>query len=255
MTGRSTATFQPRIDRTLPTPAYLQLHEELQRAIEDGSLRAGQALPSERELAQELGVSRVTIRRAFEELERLGLVEKRHGSGTYIRGHPLEQILDRVLGFTDEARTLGFQPSARLLDTDTVPADADVALALQLERGTPVLRLVRLRSADGTPLAVQAAHLAPHVAGLSVAGLEASGSLYRSLSEEFGIRPARARQTVAARLPSATECGLLQIGRTVPLLDLERITYDHGERPFEFVRSAYRGDLYRMVLDLRAADS
>lgn len=255
MTGRSTVPFEPEIDRRLPTPAYLQLYRELQRAIEDGSLRAGQALPSERELARDLSLSRVTIRRAFEELERRGLVEKRHGSGTYIRGHPLEQVLDRVLGFTDEARALGFQPSARLLEAGIVRADADVALALQVERETPVLQLVRLRSADGVPLAVQAAHLAPHVAGLSVAGLESNGSLYRSLAVQFGIRPARARQTVAARLPSVAECTLLRIARTVPLLDLERTTFDHDDRPFEFVRSAYRGDLYRMVLNLRAADS
>ncbi len=247
-------TFTPAVDKALPTPAYLQLLRALEQAIEDGSLNPGQALPSERELAQQLTLSRMTVRRAFEELERRGLVEQRQGSGTYVRGHPLEQVLDRVLGFTDEARGLGFHPTARLLSSDEVPADREAAAALLVSPGVPLLRIERLRGADDEPLAVQAADLAPHVAGLSLAELEHLGSLYRCLEAQFGIRPARARQAVGARLPTARECRLLQIGRDVPVLELERTTYGDDGRPFEFVRSAYRGDMYRMVLHLRAGE-
>ncbi|MEJ2668395.1 MAG: GntR family transcriptional regulator [Deinococcales bacterium] len=247
-------SFAPAIDKALPTPAYLQLRQALRQAIEDGSLRPGRALPSERELAQRLGLSRMTVRRAFEELERGGLLEQRQGSGTYVRAHPLEQVLDRVIGFTDEARGLGFQPGAELLESGFVPADREVQAALEVAEGTSVLRIVRLRSADATPLAVQAAHLAPHVASLSLEDLARTGSLYRSLEAAFGIRPARARQTVGARLPSARERGLLHIAREVPVLELERTTYAADGRPFEFVRSAYRGDLYRMALNLRSAE-
>jgi len=247
-------TFAPAIDKALPTPAYLQLFRALERAIEDGSLSAGQALPSERELAQRLALSRMTVRRAFEELERRGLVEQRQGSGTYVRGHPLEQVLDRVLGFTDEARGLGFRPTARLLASGEVPADRDAAAALQVAVGAPLVRIERLRGADDAPLAVQAADLAPHVAALSLEELERTGSLYRCLEAQFAIRPARARQAVGARLPTAKECRLLQIGRDVPVLELERTTYADDGRPFEFVRSAYRGDMYRMVLHLRAGE-
>lgn len=246
--------FEPTIDKSLPTPAYLQLRQELERAIEEGALRPGHALPSERELAQQLGLSRMTVRRAFEELEEAGLVEQLQGSGTYIKGHPLEQVLDRVLGFTDEARGLGFQPSARLLDTRLVPADREVANALAISVGTRVLRITRLRCADDAPLAMQAAHLAPNLKGLSLDELERSGSLYRSLELQFGIRPARARQVVGARLPTAKECSVLQIPSNVPVLDLERTTYGDGARAFEYVRSAYRGDHYRMVLHLRAGE-
>jgi len=248
-------TFAPAIDKALPTPAYLQMLRALEQAIEDGSLTPGQALPSERELAQQLALSRMTVRRAFEELERRGLVEQRQGSGTYVRGHPLEQVLDRVLGFTDEARGLGFRPTARLLASDRVPADREAAAALLVTPGLPLLRIERLRGADDEPLAVQAADLAPHVAGLSLAELERSGSLYRCLEAQFGIRPARARQAVGARLPTAKECRLLQIGRDVPVLELERTTYGDDGRAFEFVRSAYRGDMYRMVLHLRAGEA
>jgi len=247
-------TFAPAIDKALPTPAYLQLRQALEQAIEDGSLNPGQALPSERELAQRLTLSRMTVRRAFEELERRGLVEQRQGSGTYVRGHPLEQVLDRVLGFTDEAHGLGFRPTARLLASGTVAAGRDVAAALLVPAGTQLLRIERLRGADDAPLAVQAASLAPDLATLSLEDLARTGSLYRSLEAQFGIRPARARQAVGARLPTAKECRLLQIGRDVPVLELERTTYGADGRPFEFVRSAYRGDMYRMVLHLRAGE-
>jgi len=249
------ASFTGIVDKGLPTPAYLQLRQALEAAIADGSLRPGQALPSERDLAQRLGLSRMTVRRAFEELEQLGLVQQRQGSGTYVRGRALEQVLDRVLGFTDEARILGLHPGARLLEAERRPADRDVAAALQLVPGTELLRVTRLRSADGAPLAVQAAHLAPRFVGLSLEALERSGSLYGCLHEQFGIRPARAHQSVGARLPTKHECALLEIARDVPVLDQERTTYGVDGRPFEFVRSAYRGDRYRMALDLRAGDA
>lgn len=241
-----------QIDKALPTPAYLQLKDRLGRAIDSGLLRPGSALPSERSLAASLGLSRMTVRRTFEELVRDGRVEQRQGSGTYVRGQPLEQIIDRVLGFTDEARHLGLQPGSKLLKVETVSADASVATALLLQPSDLVLRVTRLRTTDGEPLALQEAYLPGRLLGLSISELERSGSLYKSLEKQFGIRPVRARQTIGARLPTRVEVVELGIGRDVPVLALERTTYGSDEEPFEYVRSAYRGDRYRMALDLRA---
>ena len=99
------------IDKSRPTPAYLQLSHGLAAAIRAGELRPGAALPSERDFADRLGLSRMTVRRAFEALAADGLVEQRQGSGTYVAPavaeRTVEQTVDRVLGFTDEARTLG----------------------------------------------------------------------------------------------------------------------------------------------------
>lgn len=240
-----------QIDKALPTPAYLQLKDRLGHAIDRGLLRPGRALPSERSLATSLGLSRMTVRRAFEELVRDGRVEQRQGSGTYVRGQPLEQIIDRVVGFTDEARHLGLRPGARLIKVETVAADASTATALLVKSGEQVLRVTRLRTADDEPLALQEAYLPPHLLGLSIPALESSGSLYGSLEQQFGIRPVRARQTIGARLPTRAEIAALGIAREVPVLALERTTYGADERPFEYVRSAYRGDRYRMALDLR----
>lgn len=114
------------IDKSLPTPAYLQLGQQLTHAIETAVLKPGSALPSERDLAERLGLSRMTVRRAFEELVGSGLVEQRQGSGTYVRFTPVEQVIDRVLGFTDEARHLGLTPGSRLIESTTLAADDSV---------------------------------------------------------------------------------------------------------------------------------
>lgn len=239
------------VDKSQPTPAYLQLQERLRSAILAGEIAPGEALPSERELAESLGLSRMTVRRALGALVAQKLAEKRQGSGTYVLPRRLEQTVDRVLGFADEAKLLGFEPGSRILETLTLPADPQVAEALKLAPEAPVCRITRLRTADGAPLALQLSHLPPPYTSLSAEALAAGGSLYRALAETFGLVPRHARQTVSARLPTQRERELLELPRGVPVLALERTTFGSDHAPFEFVRSAYRGDKYQLGLELR----
>ena len=243
-----------QVDKRLPTPAYLQVRDQISAAIARGALPAGHALPSERDLAADLGLSRMTVRRAFRELEHDELVEPRHGSGTYVRARRLEQTIDRVTGFTDEARHLGFRPGSRLLEIGLVAADGELAEALRCRLGDELLRIVRLRTADDQPLSLQYAHLRPSLRGLTADELERHGSLYRALELRFGVVPQRARQTIGASLPTRRERVLLEIGPHDPVLALERTTFDPDDLPFEYVRSAYRTDRYRVALDLRAPE-
>ncbi|MEX2536829.1 MAG: GntR family transcriptional regulator [Trueperaceae bacterium] len=245
--------YKLNIDKSLPTPAYLQLREQLGRAIRSGELAPGTALTSERELSESLVLSRMTVRRAFEELVAEGLVEQRQGSGTFVRRGPVEQTIDRLQGFGEEATRLGLRPGSRVLEIGKHPADPATASCLEVQPGEPLLRLTRLRTTDEAPLALQIAHLAPALAGLSLELLNELGSLYRTISAQYGVEAFRARQTIAARMPTGRERALLQLEPGIPVLALERTTYDAQDRPFEFVRSAYRGDHYRMALDLRSA--
>ena len=239
------------VDKAHPTPAYLQLQDKLRSAILEGDIAPGEALPSERDLADALGLSRMTVRRALELLVGQKLAERRQGSGTYVLPQRLEQTVDRVLGFAEEAKTLGFEAGSTLLETLVLPADVGVAAALQLAPETPVRRVTRLRTADGAPLALQLAHLPPRYASLPEETL-ASGSLYGALAEHFGLIARRARQTVSARQATPRERELLGLPRGVPVLALERTTFGADGRPFEFVRSAYRGDKYQLGLELSA---
>ena len=238
------------VDKDAPTPAYLQLRAGIAGAIADGRLAPGSALPSERDLADGLRLSRMTVRRAVEALVEERLLERRHGSGTYVRSRPLEQTFDRVLGFTDEARSLGFRPGTTLLEVREEEAGEEAAAALGLAPGARVLVVTRLRTADGAALAIQSAALAPAYGGLSLDLLRREESLYATLRSQYGVKPHHARQAVTARLPSAGEQRWLEIGPHQPVLALERITYDEEGRVIEYVRSAYRGDRYRMALEL-----
>jgi GntR family transcriptional regulator len=259
------------INKRLPTPAYLQLKDKLTQAIENGTLSVGSALPSERELADDLGLSRMTVRRAFEALVAEKRVEQRQGSGTYILGRTVEQRIDRVLGFTDEAANLGVKAGSVLLETQHLMPDPVIAKALQLKLNSSpstislikrgrhkkssnhsVLCITRLRTADGEPLALQTAYLAPHLSTLSLQRLAKKGSLYKTIEEQFGVKPQGAKQSVSARLPNEQECNVLNINSNTPVLALERTTFDKEGKAFEFVRSSYRGDRYVMLLDLRA---
>lgn len=247
---RDGAALSLRIDKDDPTPAYLQLRAQLAEAVRSGRLIPGTALPSERGLAHGLQLSRMTVRRALEELVHERVLEKRHGSGTYVRGRRVEQTFDRVLGFTDEARGLGITPGTTLLEIREAAAEEEAADALGLEQGTTVLVVTRLRTANGLPLAIQSAYLPPAFAALSLDLLRRNESLYATLREQFGVVPHGARQTVTARLADAWERRWLEVGPHVPVLSLERTTRSADGRVFEYVQSAYRGDRYRLALDL-----
>lgn len=243
--------FGISVDKSHPTPAYLQLKAQLGRAIRERRLPPGSALPSERQLAEDLDLSRMTVRRAMEELAGTGLIEKRQGSGTYVRGRPVEQTFDRVLGFTDEAEALGFAPGTTLLEMQEKPADEVTASALQISEKETVLAVTRLRTADDAPLAIQIAYLAPPYLDLSREKLRRNESLYRTLDIQFGVAPHHAYQTVAARLPTEWERRRLDMPVHVPVLAMERTTLDERGVPFEYVRSVYRGDRYRLAQNLR----
>ncbi len=243
---------QLAVDPQRPTPAYLQLKHLLMDAIQSGALPAGEALPSERRMAEVLNLSRMTIRRALGELEEENLIERRLGSGTYVLPSRLQQTIDGLQGFSEEARTLGSVAGSKILELIYCEATERVAKALKIPTGDQTLRITRLRTADSSPLAIQIAHVSPRLARFPVEEFQACGSLYQTVEKHYHIRPVRAIQTLAARLPTRTERKLLAISSTIPVLDMERTTYDASRMPFEYVRSAYRGDRYQMLVDLRA---
>lgn len=242
---RPLAPFQPVGN----TPLYLQLESRLRDALAHGQFRPGEALPAEREFARELGVSRITLRRALERLESLGLVLRRHGSGTFVAGR-VEQGLTGLTSFTEELRSRGRLPGTHWAERGLDGASPEEALALGLAPLAPVARLERVRLADGEALALERATLP---ASLLPDPAAVEGSLYAHLAAR-GLSPARAVQRLRAAAADARVAGLLGIAAGAPVLFIERLSFLPGGAVLEFTRSHYRGDRYDFVAELHAPE-
>lgn len=235
-------------------PVYMQIANRLERDIAAGRLSVGDKLDSERTLAETLGVSRMTARQALRQLADRGLIETRAGQGTFVAHRVIEQTLSTLSGFTEEMARQGHESASIVVLSETRGADALAAAALALPVGDPVHRLVRVRLVDGEPVAIEttdvAAALTPGLLQLADFG---RASLYGILRQTFGIEPTTGEQTMMAATADQATARALQLAEGSPVLKLTRLTRDAGGRPFEFVRSFYRGDSFVMKVELNLA--
>ena len=241
----------PVLDRQGPTPIYAQVKAVIDRAISSGELEPHRRIPSERELSARFGVSRMTVRQALLEMIEDGQLYTRSGKGTYVAERKIEQPLQRLTSFTQDVTARGLRPSSRLLQADLLPAPIELAHALGIGPGAELVRIRRLRLADGKPLAIETSHL-PHARcpGVLEHDLE-HGSLYEILRREYGLELASARQTIEASAPTREERQLLELPAGLPVLRIHRFTSDRAGLVSEFVQSAYRGDRYQLHVELR----
>jgi DNA-binding GntR family transcriptional regulator len=222
-------------------PLYYQVAQFLEHAIETGSLPAGSRLENEIALAERLGLSRPTVRRAIAYLVDQGLVVRKRGIGTQVVHAKVRRPLE-LTSLYDDLRTDGRDPSTRVLALETVRAPDAVAHALGVEEGAPVLFMARLRSAGAEPLAVMHNYIPVDLVSLSAGDLEQTG-LYE-LMRAAGIRPHMATQTVGARAASAAEARALSERKGAPLLTMQRTTYDDAGRGVEYGDHVYRATAY-----------
>ncbi|MEU8268802.1 GntR family transcriptional regulator [Sphaerisporangium sp. NPDC049002] len=212
--------------------------------------RPGEAIPSERDLCKELGVSRPTLRAAIDDLVRSGLLVREHGRGTFTGPHRVTQALSATPSGSFYAPPAEGRWLSRILEFGLVPAGPQLATRLRLSPAAPVLRVVRLRIVDDEPMAIERIQLPDAlVEGLVPADME-SGSFYRLLRERFGVDVRSAVQTIEATVTDETEAELLHVPQHFPALGVERTTRDADGRIVEFVRSIYRGDRYRVTSEL-----
>jgi GntR family transcriptional regulator len=230
-----------RVDRTSPVPLYYQLAQQLERAIESGELARGTQLGNEILLADQLGLSRPTVRRAIGYLVDRGLLVRKRGVGTQVVQPRVRRPLE-LTSLYDDLAGGGQEPSTRVLSLDKLPASDAVAHALGLGDGEPVLAVERLRLAHGEPLAVLRNYLPLDLVTLTTEALERTG-LY-PLMRAAGVRLHLATQTVGARSATAAEARLLGDQRGAPLLTMRRTAYDDSGRAVEFANHYYRASLY-----------
>lgn len=233
-------------------PLYVQIKEYVRLNIQTGVFPENSRIPSERQLAEQFQVSRLTVSKAINELMQEGLLHSHVGKGTFVSSTKIEQELRTLTSFTEEMTRRGQRPSSRVLYSAVEPVSMEVAKALLLPTGSKVVVLKRVRLADDQPVALETSAI---VAAICPAILEkhdfAKESLYQVLREECGIRITYARQIFEARQATPEEYDALHLDSHTPILGIIRVTYNAQEQPIEYVRSAYRGDRYKFNAILR----
>ncbi|WP_166851344.1 GntR family transcriptional regulator [Isoptericola sp. BMS4] len=232
---------------------YHAVREQLLDRLDQ--MAAGEQLPPERELSASLGVSRMTLRRAIDDLVARGAVRRRQGSGVFALGPKLDTGLVAT-SFTADMRSRGLRPGARTLAFERRPAGARVGRRLRISPTAGVVRVTRLRLADGEPMAIEQLHVPDAlVPGLGAADLQ-DASFYDLLRTRYGVTVVRGVQTIEPTVLDGDESASLDVPVHSPALQFERTSW--GERGaadgdvgiVEFVRSVYRGDRYQIRTEL-----
>jgi DNA-binding GntR family transcriptional regulator len=243
-------TEEPALDRL--RLRYQRVGDALAEEIERGRQSPGSRLPPERALAEHFGVSRVTLRRALEELARAGIVE-RAGSGWAVATGAIGEPPNVLMSFSEMAASRGLTPGGQVLERGVRPATIDEAESLRLAPGATLFELERLRTMDGVPILVDRTRVPLSLApGLDAIDL-AETSLYAVLEERFGLRPTRAHFTVEAIAADERRASLLGLEPGQPLLRCRQQTDDAAGRPIELCEMTYRGDRYRFLATLARA--
>jgi GntR family transcriptional regulator len=212
-------------------------------------LQVGQAIPSERRLSSELGISRLTVRAALDDLVRDGYLERRHGAGTFVSEPKIAQQLT-LTSFSEDMRRRGMVAGSRTIELREIHAGAAVGRALNISPDARVMLIRRLRLADGEPMALETLHVpAAVVPGLTREVLENS-SFYDLLEREYGVVIANGTQTIEPTVTNEEESELLSVPLHSPAFLFERTSRSDEGETVEFVRSLYRGDRYRLVAEL-----
>lgn len=233
-------------------PLYRNLARILAELIEEGKLAPAVGLPPERDLAEDLGLGRITVRNAYKELLAQGVVESRRGSGTFVTERPsrISQSLWRLTSFSEDMLSRGKEPGARIINNRIDHPSPDEAFRLGVGIETPIMRLDRLRLADGVPMAFERAVVPRHY--LEADRVE-EASLYGALTRR-GYKPVRALQRLTAVTLDPGTAQLLGVHRNAPALLIERVSHLEDDRIVEYTRSHYRADAYDFVAELKIGE-
>ena len=238
------------VDERLPTPLYHQVYLVLRNKILTGEYTFDSSFPGEQETAEMFGVSRITAKRALNELAEDGFVKRERGRGTrVIYRPPAPPVRASVEGLLENLLAMGLETEVRLLSFSYVHPDDEAARALQCDRDCLVQRAVRIRCLEGEPFSHLTTYV-PEDIGRSYSRDDLASRPLLSLLERTGVVVSRAEQTISATLADVEVSSVLELELGSPLLSIQRIVYDQQQRPVEFITALYRPDRYqyRMML-------
>jgi GntR family transcriptional regulator len=239
------------INNNSSKPLYVQVKQMLLKRIATGSYQIEEKLPSERELAEELNISRMTVREALKALVHEGFIYTRVGKGTYVSNLHYQQD-SALTSFSEQMQKLGKEVSSKVIEFTLEPSTGQVSDKLQVNPEAPVYKLKRIRSANHKVIAIETAYLPQELCrGLDQYDF-ATGSLYSVLRNQYGMQLSLADQIMVASLASEDEHEIFDIDPPAAVMHMKRITKTNQKRVVEYVESTYRGDSYVLVTQLSA---
>lgn len=228
-------------------PAYIRIHDALKKEIDEGVWEIGQRLPSERDLADDYEVSRMTLRQAITLLVEEGILERRVGSGTYVASHRVQEKMRGTTSFTEIVRSQGKTPSSQVVSYQRKPANETEIQQLQLKPSDYVVRMERVRYADNVPLVFEVASI-PEKLIREFKREDITEHFFQTLTDN-GYEIGKSQQTIYAKNASERVANYLKVPKNHAVLALTQVSYFTDGRPFEYVHSQYVGDRFEFYLE------
>lgn len=237
------------VNASKPVPLYWQVSEEIRRMINEGTLKAGDKIPTEAWLQEQYQVSRVTVRKAIQLLLDQNILYRVHGESPTVAVSRVNRQTSRLSGLSADLKKMGYTPSSLILCCEETKAPFEVAEAMKLQPNAPVYHLMRLRLADGVPLALHNCYYPMSRCRYFLSPTFHSSSVYQLL-EEHGLRPTHATQTVSARNATSREAQLLSIEENSALLYIVRVSTTPDLVPIEYSEMFYNPMRYVLNMEL-----
>lgn len=238
------------LDPHSPLPLHTQFERHLRSRIESGLWKAGERIPAERDLMRLAGISRATVRQAINTLVQEGLLERAHGSGTFVRQRKFEQALDVAYSFSLQLRRAGFHLEDHLLERARVPCPPELSGPLQMAEGTTLIYIRRLRLLDGAPFMVNNTYV-PYALCPALLSDPLADSLYQQLTERYGLPVLRAVDRFEAQQPERALASLLHLPAHAAVMFVRRVAWTSGDVVLHFSENFIRGDRCYFSVDLQ----
>jgi GntR family transcriptional regulator len=233
-----------------PTPLYARIEAVLAADILNGTLPRGSQLPPEESLIERFGVSRTTIRKTIQNLGDRGMIEIRRGKGTFVAQPKITQELTELSGFVEDMHAIGRHPTASVIGNEVIAADETVARQLVLVPGTSVMRIQRVRLADGVPVSFDETYLPLALGEQVVTNNLETEPIFSLLERKYGIPLIEAEYRLEAVSADPIVARALEVQAGSPIFMIERTSYSTGNQPVDYEKLYYRGDLIRFVTRL-----
>ncbi|NIM94025.1 MAG: UTRA domain-containing protein [Anaerolineales bacterium] len=237
------------VDKSSFEPLYAQIQKTLEARIRSGELTPGDQIPSEKDLAAKYDVSRMTARKAIERMVAKGLLFRQQGKGTFVAEEMVSYGFSTMLSFSRTLKSRGYSVKTKVLRRDVILCPLEVQERLNLNPGSEVVIIRRLRYVAGEPVAIHTSYLDHRFYAQVLKADLSQVSLLKFIEEECGVNIVFSRDTIQAIEVSPEDSLLLECPEGCPILELKGVAYDERGEPARFTHSVYRGDRFRLSLN------